>query len=91
MTVEGEMHSGPLNPSCIIQGVPIPENYKIVEFKGRGGDIIDQLSIKLNNGITYIFGGHGGNPWSIDIPEGKNVIAIAGGHGGHIHNLAVYF
>lgn len=52
---------------------------------------MDRLEIKLSNGLSYQFGGHGGNPWQIDIPHGRYVRALAGGHGGHIHNLAVYF
>lgn len=85
--VSGGVHHGPLNPSVVNQAVPLPEGTHIVKVYGKGGDVMDQLSIELNNGLTYIFGGHGGNPWSIDIPAGRYVKAFAGGLGGHVHNL----
>ena len=52
---------------------------------------MDGITITLNNGMTYNFGGSGGTPFTIPIPEGRYVQAIAGGFGGHIHNVAVYY
>lgn len=89
--ISGGIHSGPCHPGVVNQAVPIPAGVYITEFKGRGGDVMDRLEIKLSNGLTYQFGGHGGHPWHIDIPHGRYVRALAGGHGGHIHNLAIYF
>lgn len=89
--ISGGIHSGPCHPGVVNQAVPIPAGVFITEFKGRGGDVMDRLEIKLSNGLTYQFGGHGGHPWQIDIPHGRYVRALAGGHGGHIHNLAIYF
>lgn len=51
---------------------------------------MDNLTITLSSGLSYSFGGSGGNAWAITIPEGKAVRALAGGHGGHLHNFAVY-
>lgn len=86
-TISGGVHHGPLNPKVINQAVPMPEGTFIVKMWGKGGDVMDQLNIELNNGLTYTFGGQGGNPWALEIPAGRFVKAIAGGHGGHIHNL----
>eukprot|EP00744_Colponema_vietnamica_P004103 GILI01006178.1.p1 GENE.GILI01006178.1~~GILI01006178.1.p1 ORF type:complete len:356 (-),score=102.15 GILI01006178.1:271-1308(-) len=62
----------------------------IIEITGRKGAIVDQLSVKTNKGKMVTWGGHGGEPFSLNIPVGKGVIAFHGGFGGHIHNLGVY-
>lgn len=85
--ISGGVHHGPLGHGVVNQTVPLPEGTNIVGVKGKGGDIMDNLEVVLNNGLSYAFGGHGGNGWCIDIPAGRFVKAFAGGFGGHVHNL----
>lgn len=90
-TISGGAHHGPLNPNVVTQSIHMPEGTHIRKVYGKGGDIMDQLCIELNNGLTYIFGGQGGNPWEINIPAHRFVKAIGGGLGGHVHNLQFYY
>lgn len=87
----GGVHAGPMNSNCINQSVALPAGTDIVAMGGRHGDVMDNITITLNNGQTYSFGGSGGNPFTVAIPEGRHVRAIAGGLGGHVHNVAVYY
>jgi hypothetical protein len=88
--IEAPIHHGPLSHGVVNQSVQLPEGTFIVGVAGRGGDVYDQFSVKLNNGTQYVFGGSGGDPWHIDFDAGHHLIAIAGGFGGHIHNLRFY-
>lgn len=69
-----------LNPGEYISGV-----------SGKGGDIIDSLTITTSAGNSYTFGGTGGNPFAVPIPVGKRVVGFHGGCGGHVHNIGVWY
>ena len=82
-----EMKMGVMNHS-----IALPPGTSIVGVSGRNGDVMDHVSFTLNNGMTYSFGGAGGSDaWTVPIPAGKELKAVAGGFGGHIHNLAFYY
>lgn len=63
----------------------------ITAVGGRGGEILDQLSVVTNKGRVKKWGGSGGAPFSFDLPDGFHVISMVGGFGGHIHTIAPVF
>jgi hypothetical protein len=54
------------------------------------GVVLDQLSFETSKGNRHTFGGSGGTPTPIAIPEGMAVVGLFGGVGGHIHTLGFY-
>lgn len=57
---------------------------------GRSGAYIDQIGFELSTGEVFEFGGSGGEPFEVEIPEGHAVGCITGGTNGHLHNLQVW-
>lgn len=89
--VDGGVHVGTqMTANVQNQAIPLPPGTDIVQMTGRHGDVMDNLTITLSNGLTYSFGGQGGNPFQVDIPAGKKIVALAGGLGGHMHNFSAY-
>ena len=89
--VDGGVHApAALPPNIVNQSVPLPAGTWITGVTVRSGDIVDNISIVLNTGLSYSFGGQGGNPTQLAIPAGGKVRGIAGGFGGHLHNFTVY-
>ena len=90
--VDGGAHvGGEMKPGVMNQSVALPAGTFITKLSGRHGDVMDSLDVTLNNGMSYHFGGAGGDhAWVLE-NAGKELKAIAGGHGGHIHNVAGYF
>lgn len=79
-----------MSSSTINQSIALPAGTYITEISGRHGDVMDHLTIKLNNGTKYDFGGSGGNKFGNIVSSGKKVIALGGGLGGHMHNIFCY-
>jgi hypothetical protein len=92
LTISPGAHCGSeMNYSAINQSVALPVGTYITGITGRNGEIIDNLTITLSNGLSYSFGGTGGNAFSNIVPAGKRVVALGGGHGGHLHNIFCYY
>lgn len=70
--------------------VELGEGEYIVSCLVHIGVVLDQLSFETSKGNKYTFGGSGGTPRAIAIPEGMAVVGLFGGVGGHIHTLGFY-
>ena len=91
LTISPGAHCGSeLTPTWINQSIALPAGTYITGITGRNGDIIDNLTFTLSNGLSYSFGGTGGHPFGNIVPAGKRVIALGGGLGGHLHNIYCY-
>ncbi|CAI2368510.1 unnamed protein product [Moneuplotes crassus] len=93
MQISGGMHVGKeCDTTCLNQAITLEPGETIVAVTGKNGEVIDSLSIVTSKGTTYNFGGSGGDYfYSLAIPEGKHLKAIAGGIGGHLHNICGYY
>jgi len=91
--ISGGMHCGKdLDATCVNQAIALKAGEEITSISGKHGDIVDSLTIQTNLGSTYTFGGTGGaSAYSLFIPAGKGVKALAGGTGGHLHNISAYY
>ncbi|KAL6055616.1 Jacalin-type lectin domain-containing protein (Fragment), variant 2 [Balamuthia mandrillaris] len=67
--------------------VDLHKGEHITSVSLRHGAIVDQLSFETSLGRQFTFGGSGGSPFQLDIPEGHRVVAFKGGFGGHIHSI----
>jgi len=91
--VSGGQHVGnEMDHTCVNQSVPLAYGETITAISGKHGNVIDSINITTSTGKIYSFGGSGGKfSYSVFIPAGKTVRAIAGGLGGHLHHLSVYY
>jgi hypothetical protein len=80
-----------LNHQTINQSISLAGGKYITGISGRNGDVVDNLTITLNDGTSYSFGGSGGNAFGNIVPAGKKVVALGGGLGGHLHNIYCYY
>lgn len=80
-----------LNSAVMNQSIALSDSKYITGISGRGGDLIDQLTIHLSDGTKYSFGGTGGSAWNNIVPAGKRVVALGGGLGGHLHNIHCWY
>ena len=79
------LHNDP-HPTTIALG----EGEYIVGCSVHIGVLLDQLCIETSKGNRYTFGGTGGVPTPIAIPEGMAVVGVFGGSGGHVHTLGFF-
>ena len=86
------LHIGTYNSAKRLEQVLVFQGYEIItRIEGMSGALIDYLKIGTDKGQEICMGGKGGSPFSVQIPEGKRVIAFGGGVNGHLHNLYVHF
>jgi hypothetical protein len=92
-SVSGGMHVGnEMDHTTVNQSVVLAYGETITSISGKHGNVIDSISITTSTGKIYKFGGSGGKfSYSVYIPAGKTVKAVAGGTGGHLHNFSVYY
>ncbi|CAI2375200.1 unnamed protein product [Moneuplotes crassus] len=79
-----------MTPTTVNQTIALG-GYHVTGISGRHGDVMDNLTITLSNGMSYNFGGTGGDPFENIVPAGKKVVALGGGLGGHMHNIFCYY
>lgn len=84
--VGNEMTAGTQN-----QSVALPDGVYVTGISGKHGNVIDSLTITLSTGLSYTFGGTGGDHVFSIVPHGKKVFCIGGGTGGHLHNIHCWY